>query len=94
LYQQFNTAGQTAYLATLYEAYPNDREVYYPWTPAATVNEATGQPYGDAIVGSGYQVQRKDVIQSTRVVALLAPRLVLYLFALLTSTTFRIFCVL
>jgi hypothetical protein len=81
-------------LGTLYEAYPNDREVYYPWTPAATVNEATGQPYGDAIVGSGYQVLHKDVIQTTRAVSLLVPRLALHLFALLTSTTFRVFCVL
>jgi len=56
LYQQFSGYGSSSYLATLAEGYPNDREVYYPWTPADTVNPDTKLPYGDTIVGNNYQV--------------------------------------
>jgi hypothetical protein len=43
--------------ATLATNYPNDRDVYYYWTPGDTVNPATGIKYGSAIVGTGYQVK-------------------------------------
>jgi hypothetical protein len=73
LYQQFSSDGSSAYKATLYEGYPNDREVYYPWTPSKTVNPNTNLPYGDAIVGSNYQVGSLQTIFSIGKVAPVQP---------------------